>query len=182
MFLAILVFLVLPSTPCDPKFVDIVDVAGDFRDKGIMLISAKVCEEGALGGGPARKDPGTDHNVRLKCSTKGDSCVTEDLDGWGNDWERGSIERWDRSDPAKLGNCTTTFRLVEWLKCKFVLEKSWSEKTFPNTFEVNDLHICKLTVVFWSKTKPMDRWEWKGSKWFALNDDESENWLELQKL
>ena len=42
MFLAILTFLVLPSTPCDPKIVDIADVAGDFRGNEDNDFHAKV--------------------------------------------------------------------------------------------------------------------------------------------
>ena len=50
MFLAILAFLVLPSTPCGPELVDLIDVVGglrgnncdgddDFHAKGITDIS-----------------------------------------------------------------------------------------------------------------------------------------------
>ena len=139
----------------------------------MYAITATICDE--------IENDGTDATVRLRFRTVGDSCMTEDLDDWGdNDWDAGSTKTWWRHDGDHLGGCRS-FRPIEGLQAKF-----WFEGPWFLVIPVFRLKICNLTVSFskGSSHRRREQWELSGETLILHKDtdDDSKNWLKLVRV
>jgi hypothetical protein len=133
-------------------------------------------------------EAGTDDNVLIEFrnSFHRETCSTDWLETWGNDWARDSTVKWNR--PSNLASCgKNVFRPIGALSFRFV----------TNTVAVNlhhdDLHLCKVEAQFGMPGMPgYSIWQWEGTNPVTNNFDDSErgssyynsqsNWTDMTLL